>query len=209
MNKTYVFGGGGCIVTSNEIQITPLHGTRPMHPVLSKKLYDQNAIKYIRKNSISGYNTLYFNLTCRAPPHADLSTSITTINKYTIVELTHNNKHYHGLASRADCDNNNAVSGIAVAYHRAFDKMMGGFKIGVATYDKNSPMMQGRGPSKVVLDDDLSPISKAYFKNQDWVSYDLPCKKWKEIWGTKKFDETQHNLKSHLKSIAKERSEFP
>lgn len=125
MNKKYILNsGGGCIVTSSEIEITPLHGTRPMHPVLSKKLYDQNAIKYIRKNSISGYNTLYFNLTCSAPPHADLSASITTINKYTIVELTYNNKHYHGLASRADCDNKNAVTGIAVAYHRAFDKMM-------------------------------------------------------------------------------------
>ena len=210
MNTKHIFNDKDWIVTSGESVVTPLHGTRPMHPALSKKLYDQNAMKYTRKNSISGYNTLYFNLTCRSPPHADISTSITTINKYTIVELTHNNKHYHGLASRADCDKENAVTGIAVAYHRAFEKMMDGFKIGVATYDENSPKMQGSSPSTVVLDDDLSPIGKAYFKNKDWVSYDLPLKKLKDTPGFKKFEASTYRkrIDNQLKDTVDKQSKL-
>lgn len=138
MNKKYVLTGNNWIVTSSEIEITPLHGTRPMHPALSKKLYDKNAKKFTKPAEL-----LYFGLPAnlryvfpyeitpfkivpgRIPPQLkDIATTITTIDKYTIVELTHNNKHYHGLASRADCDKDNAVTGIAVAYHRAFEKMM-------------------------------------------------------------------------------------
>ena len=114
MNKKYVLTGNDWIVTPGEIEITPLHGTRPMHPALSKKLYDQNRSKYPDKPFAPMYNAI--------------KEKVTTIDKYTIVELTHNNKHYHGLASRADCDKENAVTGIAEAYHRAFEKMMGGQK---------------------------------------------------------------------------------
>lgn len=118
MNKKYILnGGGGCIVTSSEIEITPLHGTRPMHPALSKKLYDQNMQSYTQHKKPGVWWQIQYNA---------IKETITTINKYTIVELTHNNKHYHGLASRADCDKDNVVTGIAVAYHRAFEKMMEG-----------------------------------------------------------------------------------
>ena len=128
MNTKHIFNDKDWIVTSGEIEITPLHGTKPIHPALSKKLYNQNAMKYIYKNSISGFQTLFFKLSFPGPRIEDIKVKVTTINKYTIVELTHNNKYYHGLASRADCDKENAVTGIAVAYHRAFEKMMGGQK---------------------------------------------------------------------------------
>lgn len=186
-----VFNGNDWLVTSGEIEITPLHGTRPMHPALSKKLYDQNAPKYKKLATLvytghtsSGIPYIASNQPkpyeiipgLNAPAHKDIAVNITAINKYTIVELTHNNKHYHGLASRADCDKENAVTGIAVAYHRAFEKMVDVFKIGVATYDENSPKMQGSSPSTVVLDD----------------AVDLPAKKWKETWATKKFDSSTY-----------------
>ena len=264
MNTKHIFKDKDWIITSGEIKITPL----------SKKLYDQNAMKYTRKNSISGYNTLYFNLTCRSPPHTDISTSITTINKYTIVELTHNNKHYQGLASRADCDKENAFTGIANAYHRAFEKMMQCLKINVVsdapihkaktwkdiwanntfntntyrecidkhlkdTVDKKSKLAE-----KAISDllactdvelrqydlktvhgvkDALEEISKYGYKIYELQNMDpliLTCvlqrcgveitrRDIKLTLPTDISDETQNNLKSHLKSIAKERSEFP
>ena len=119
MNNKYLFNGENWIVTSGEIVITPLHGTRPMHPALSKKLYDQNMQSYTQHKKPGVWWQIQYNA---------IKENVTTIDKYTIVELTHDNKHYHGLASRADCDKENAVTGIAVAYHRAFEKMMGGQK---------------------------------------------------------------------------------
>ena len=119
MNKKYVFDGKDWIVTSGEIEITPLHGTRPMHPALSKKLYNKNMQHYTQHKKPGVWWLIPLN---------SIDVNVTTINKYTIVELTHNNKHYHGLASRADCDKDNVVTGIAVAYHRAFEKMMEGQK---------------------------------------------------------------------------------
>lgn len=115
MNNKYVFNGNDWIVTSGEIVVTPLDGTRPMHPAQSKKLYDQNMQHYTQHKKPGIWWQIQYNA---------IKEIVTTIDKYTIVELTHNNKHYHGLTSRADGDKENAVSGIAVAYHRAFDKMM-------------------------------------------------------------------------------------
>ena len=210
MNNKYLFNGENWIVTSGEIKITPLHGTRPLHPALSKKLYNQNAMKYIYKNSISGFQTLFFKLSFLGPRIEDIKVKVTTINKYTIVELTHNNKHYHGLASRADCDKENAVTGIAVAYHRAFKKMMDGFKIGVATYNKNNSKIHGSSPSTIVLDDDLSPVGTAYFKNKDWVSYDLPAKKLKDTPGFKKFEASTYRkrIDNQLKDTVDKQSKL-
>jgi len=121
LDKDWLFKA---LPTSSGRKKTSLHGTRPMHPALSEKLYTQNAMKYTYKNSISEYKTLFFKLSFFGPRIDDIKVNVTTINKYTIVELTHNNKHYHGLAARAECDQENAVTGIAVAYHRAFEKMM-------------------------------------------------------------------------------------
>ena len=207
MNNKYVFNGNDWIVTSGEIVVTTLDGTRPMHPAQSKKLYDQNMQHYTQHKKPGVWWQIQYNA---------IIETVTTVDKYTIVELTHNNKHYHGTASRADCDKENAVTGIAFAYHRAFEKMMGGIKIGVAKYNKNNSNTRGSCPSIFVFDDyvieqskesleesrvhirkcllgtfgvtkkevglkeddDLSPIGKAYFKNKDWASYDFPAKKW-------------------------------
>lgn len=104
-------------------------GTRPLHPALAKKLYDQNITKYFNLIG-SGLCFITSVLNTKFTPSYDsIKTSTTTTDKYTIVELTHNNKHYHGLSSRAYSDKENVVTGIAVAYHRAFEKMMGGTKI--------------------------------------------------------------------------------
>ena len=182
----YVMRGGSemdnTLETENmsiKYKITPLHGTRPMHPALSKKLYDQNMQSYTRHKIPSVWWQIQYNA---------IKETVTTINKYTIVELTHNNKHYHGLASRADCDKENAITGIAVAYHRAFKKMMDDIKD----------------------DDDLSPIGKAYFKNKDWVSYDLPLKKLKDTPGFKKFEASTYRkrIDNQLKDTVDKQSKL-
>ena len=91
---------------------------------LSKKLYDQNAAKYTQRYRIPGYSTQFHSSVCFAPPRTHISATMTAIDKYTIVELTYDGKHYQGLASRAQCDEDNSMTGIAIAYNRAFEKMM-------------------------------------------------------------------------------------
>lgn len=173
MNNKYLFNGENWIVTSGEIEITPLHGTRPLHPALSKKLYNQNMQQYTQHKKPGVWWLMPLNA---------IKVKVTTIDKYTIVELTHNNKHHHGLASMADCDKENAVTGIAVAYHRAFEKMMDDIKD----------------------NDDLSPVGTAYFKNKDWVSYDLPAKKLKDTPGFKKFEASTY--RKSLKRLSEDKN---
>lgn len=49
----------------------------------------------------------------------------TTIDEFTIVEILHSNKHYHGLAKINDtCDTWSEDTGIVIAFRRAFDLMM-------------------------------------------------------------------------------------
>lgn len=48
---------------------------------------------------------------------------IRTHDKYTIVELEFNDKHFHGLAVCSHSDKNNRRTGIAIAYRRAFVKL--------------------------------------------------------------------------------------
>ncbi|MCK5225089.1 MAG: hypothetical protein KAQ89_00065 [Planctomycetes bacterium] len=260
-------------ITTSPIEITPLHGTRPMHPALSKKLYYQNAIKYTSKCKIPSVPTGVL-LSRFRPAHADITVAITTINKYTIVELTHNNKHYHGLASRADCDKENAVTGIAVAYHRAFEKMMQHLQTSVVDYSpihkaktwkeiwadnkfdtstyrecidkhlKDAVDKQSKLVDKAISDllsctdvdlkqYDLKTVlgGKAAIKEISKYGYniyelqnmdsliltyvlqrcgvEITRRDIKLTLPTDRFDETQNNLKLHLKSIAKDRSELP
>ena len=91
---------------------------------LSKKLYDQNAAKYTQRYRIPGYSTQFHSSVCFAPPRTHISATMTAIDKYTIVGLTYDDKHYQGLTSRAACDKENSMTGIAIAYNRAFEKMM-------------------------------------------------------------------------------------
>jgi len=116
LDKDWLFKA---LPTSSGRKKTSLHGTRPMHPALSEKLFIQNVIKQYKTT----LGRLGWSWELPISFH-QITTTTTIINKYTIVELTHNNKHYHGLAARAECDQDNAVTGMAEAYHRAFEKMM-------------------------------------------------------------------------------------
>ena len=178
-------------------------GPTPLHPALSKKLYDQNMQQYTQHKKPGVWWMMPLNT---------IKVKVNIIDKYTIVELTHNNKHYHGLTSLADCDKENVVTGIAVAYHRAFEKMVQHPRTNVedespikkSAVDDAIDFFNKHQESKAHFhkcllgtfgvtykevglkeDDDLSPVGKAYFKNKDWVSYDLPCGKLNEIFDKK------------------------
>lgn len=88
----------------------------PIEPSISKKLYILNAtyIGKIEKNTFS-----------RKPWFENIEAKFAKLNKFTIVELTYHGHHYHGLASKADCDNSSVYTGLAVAYNRAFKLMCG------------------------------------------------------------------------------------
>jgi len=47
-----------------------------------------------------------------------------SVDKFTIVELLFNGKRYHGLSAKSDQDITNVTEGVALAYKRAFDKMV-------------------------------------------------------------------------------------
>ena len=49
----------------------------------------------------------------------------TVVDDFTIVEITHDSKHYHGLAKLNDrCDTWDEDTGVVIAFRRAFDLMM-------------------------------------------------------------------------------------
>ena len=49
----------------------------------------------------------------------------TVIDEFTIVEILHNSKHYHGLTKMNDtCDTWDEDTGIVIAFRRAFDLMI-------------------------------------------------------------------------------------
>jgi len=73
----------------------------------SKKLYNINTTKY----------------PFETPTLKNISAKMAIIDKFTIVELTYQGHHYHGLASKADCDKTKIYTGLAVAYNRAFRAM--------------------------------------------------------------------------------------
>lgn len=127
------------IVTSDEVTITRPVGTRPMDPALAKKLYLQNTILFLSEYKIKTPSDS--GLSIGVPTLKDITATITTIEKYTIVELTHNNKHYHGLSSLAHCDDYDAIVGIAVAYNRAFKEMVGAIN-GVLKSETPEPTIQ-------------------------------------------------------------------
>jgi len=55
----------------------------------------------------------------------EIKARVITVDKFTIVELLHNNKHYHGLTARAKCDSESIMTAIYIAYNRAFQSMIG------------------------------------------------------------------------------------
>ena len=96
--------------------------TYPIPRELSNKLYRQNFAKYKKDRyniCQTGRTMLYIHSSY------DIIATMTAVEKFTIIELTINGKHYHGLTSKADCDVDNGLTGIAIAYNRAYKKMCG------------------------------------------------------------------------------------
>jgi len=88
---------------------------------LSKKLYDR-CIKTCHPDTIQAHRER-MNSILSMKYELSWATYV-MFEKYTIVEMVYNGKHYHGLAALAPCDEMMTSAGIAVAYRRAFESMM-------------------------------------------------------------------------------------
>lgn len=77
-------------------------------------------IPYMRRDSL-----IYRLQPVSIPDSCEVEAWTIAVDKFTIVELTYNGKHYHGLSAQANCDDNNVMTGIYNAYHRAFKSMIG------------------------------------------------------------------------------------
>jgi len=100
-----------------------LKHTFPIPPDLSRKLWDQNTKKY-RCLGILKCCRCITRISRIFPPFENITATVTTVEKYTIVELAYDSKHYHGLTAKADCDEDD-LTGMAIAYNRAFKAMAG------------------------------------------------------------------------------------
>ena len=78
-----------------------------IEPSIAKKMYDQNSSKH---------------RVC--PTFMALEQKFTMVDKFTIVELTLYNCHYHGLAACNPKDKRKFISGLYLAYHRAFENVI-------------------------------------------------------------------------------------
>ncbi|MCK5216340.1 MAG: hypothetical protein KAJ93_01030 [Methanosarcinales archaeon] len=112
----------------------PREGRIRLSPKHSERMYRQNRNKYqygcIMKmkgpywdgNSIIKMVRLE---TISFPDSCEIEAWTIAVDKFTIVELICNGKHYHGLSAQANCDDDNVMTGIYNAYHRAFKSMIG------------------------------------------------------------------------------------
>lgn len=78
-----------------------------IEPSIAKKMYNLNCSKY---------------KVC--PTFRTIKAEFAVLDKFTIVELTCNNQHYHGLAACNSNDKQMLMPGIYLAYHRAFENMI-------------------------------------------------------------------------------------
>lgn len=92
---------------------------------LLKKLYDQNCREYLVVRRIRCKNHTTCTTTRNFPYFNEIDTTISMFGKYIVIELEVEERHYHGLASRADCDKYDNKKGITIAYNRAFKAMIG------------------------------------------------------------------------------------
>lgn len=93
---------------------------------LLKKLYNQNCRKYPierRFRCVCGCHE--FVIKREFPGYNEIETNVVVFAKYTIVELAVNGKHYHGLGVKSDSDDMDDITGIAIAYNRAFQALVG------------------------------------------------------------------------------------
>lgn len=100
----------------------------------SERMYRQNRNKY-RYHCLMKTDGPYWNgnsiikkvrlETISFPDSCEIEAWTIAVDKFTIVELIYNGKHYHGLSARALCDEEDIMIGVYTAYNRAFKSMIG------------------------------------------------------------------------------------
>ena len=111
----------------------PRDGMIRLSPKHRERMYRQNRNKYQNSYFWSREKILCMDtdsLICRLqsvsfPDSCEIEGWTIAVDKFTIVELICNGKHYHGLSAQANCDDDNVMTGIYNAYHRAFKSMIG------------------------------------------------------------------------------------
>ena len=112
---------------------SPPEGMIRLYGKHSERMYRQNRNKY-RGVEVSGSRKILYmdtnSFICELqsvsiPEFWEIGVRTIAVDKFTVVELTYNGKHYHGLSARAECDEPNEMTGIYHAYHRAFKSMLG------------------------------------------------------------------------------------
>lgn len=94
---------------------------------MAKRLYNQNIRKH--RDAIDQCRGCLYAPVCNDKTElielGQIKCTLTTVERYTIVELEHAGKHYQGLATCSAGDKYKWETGIAIAYNHAFKKMMG------------------------------------------------------------------------------------
>lgn len=111
----------------------PRDGMIELSPGHQERMYRQNRDKYkdscfwrpekilyMRNDSL-----IYRLQPVSIPDSCEIEAQTLAVDKFTIVELICNGKHYHGLSAQANCDDDDVMTGIYNAYHRAFKSMIG------------------------------------------------------------------------------------
>ena len=112
----------------------PREGMIELSPEHKERMYRQNQNKY-KYGCIMKMDGPYWDgnsiiktvklQPVSIPDSCEIEARTIAVDKFTIVELICNGKHYHGLSAQANCDDDNVMTGIYNAYHRAFKSMIG------------------------------------------------------------------------------------
>jgi len=112
----------------------PRDGMIELSPKHQERMYRQNRNKYQYTCRVKHGKTFWDGTSLKSlvhiktisfPDSDEIEARTMAVDKFTIVELVHNGKHYHGLSAQANCDDDDVMTGIYVAYHRAFKSMVG------------------------------------------------------------------------------------
>ena len=107
------------------IRLSPKHGERMYRQNQSKYEYGcriENSAPFWEDNKLRSVARICL---ISFPDSCEIEAWTIAVDKYTIVELICNGKHYHGLSAQANCDDDNVMTGIYNAYNRAFKSMIG------------------------------------------------------------------------------------
>ena len=111
----------------------PIKGMLKLSHIQSEKMYRQNRDKYQNiyrripgKPFWDGKGSVIIRTErVSFPDSCEIEVGTISVDKFTIIELTCKGKHYHGLSARAECDDDDVMTGVYNAYHRAFKSMIG------------------------------------------------------------------------------------